>query len=119
MEKSMSKLSNFLMDSIPEKKVLIAFTAPGFSSGAANTGMIRVVLNEPEERKRSQNDIVNMVQRNLYRFPEVRAFPSQEQTISVNRRGGMPVQFVVQNNDFEKIKNVLPSFWKKHPKVLC
>jgi multidrug efflux pump len=26
----------------------------------------------------------------------------------VNRRGGQPVQFVIQNNDFEKLKSVLP-----------
>ncbi len=110
MSNSMDKLSQFVMDSIPEKQVQIAFTAPGFSSGAVNTGMIRVVLSEPKDRKRSQSDVVAMVQRNLYRFPEVRAFPSQEQTIAVNRRGGQPVQFVIQNNDFEKIKNVLPKF---------
>ena len=36
--------------------------------------------------------------------------PSQEQTISVNRRGGQPVQFVIQNNNFDKLKNVLPLF---------
>jgi multidrug efflux pump len=34
----------------------------------------------------------------------------QEQTISVNRRGGLPVQFVIQNNDFNKIAKVLPQF---------
>jgi multidrug efflux pump subunit AcrB len=42
------------------------------------------------------------------RFPEGKAFPIQEQTISVNRRGGLPVQFVVQNNNFDKLQNVLP-----------
>jgi multidrug efflux pump len=110
MSKSMDKLSQFVMDSIPEQQVQIAFTAPGFSSSSVNTGMIRVILNDPKDRNRSQNDVVQMIQRNMYRFPEIRAFPSQEQTISVNRRGGQPVQFVIQNNDFEKIKKVLPQF---------
>src|SRR5690606_31408510 len=32
------------------------------------------------------------------------------QTISVNRRGGLPVQFVIQHNDFEKLRTVLPEF---------
>jgi multidrug efflux pump len=111
MAKTMDRLSQFVMDSVPEKQVQIAFTAPGFGgAGSVNNGMIRVILNDPGERKRSQGDVVAMVQRNMYRFPEVRAFPNQEQTIAVNRRGGQPVQFVIQNNDFEKIKKVLPMF---------
>ncbi|MCG7860053.1 efflux RND transporter permease subunit, partial [Flavihumibacter sediminis] len=39
-----------------------------------------------------------------------RAFAIQEQTIQVNRRGGLPVQFVIQNVNFEKIREVLPKF---------
>ena len=34
---------------------------------------------------------------------KARAFAIEEQTISVNRRGGQPVQFVIQNNDFDKL----------------
>lgn len=51
-----------------------------------------------------------MVGRNLNRFNEGRAFAIQEQTISVNRRGGLPVQFVIQNNNFEKLREALPKF---------
>jgi multidrug efflux pump len=51
-----------------------------------------------------------MVNRNISRFPEGRAFAIEEQTIQVNRRGGQPVQFVIQNNDFDKIAAVLPKF---------
>lgn len=51
-----------------------------------------------------------MVNRNLNRFPQGRLFAIQEQTIQVNRRGGMPVQFVIQNNNFDKIQEVLPKF---------
>jgi multidrug efflux pump len=51
-----------------------------------------------------------MMNRNLPRFNEVRAFAIEEQTISTNRRGGLPVQFVIQNNNFEQIKQVLPQF---------
>jgi len=36
----------------------------------------------------------------------------QEQTISVGlgSRGALPIQFVIQNFDFEKIKKVIPEF---------
>lgn len=109
MLKSMDKLQNFLIDSIPEKSSVIAYTAPGFlGGGSVNSGFMRVRLSDPKDRDRTQNEIVNYVQKNLVRFPEIRAFPSQEQTIQVSRRAGQPVQFVIQNNNFEKIREALP-----------
>ena len=64
----------------------------------------------PNVRSRSQKEIVTMVNKNLPRFNEGRAFAIEEQTISVNRRGGQPVSFVIQNNNFEKLTQVLPGF---------
>ncbi len=111
MDKFMDKLSSFLLDSIPEKKYMVSMTAPGFTgSGSSNSGFVRVVLVNPSERKRSQQDVVNWVNKVIPRFTEGRAFAIQEQTISVNRRAGQPVQFVLQNVDPEKIKAVLPKF---------
>ncbi len=111
MDRFVDKVSNFLIDSIPEKRYMTSMTSPGFSgSGAANTGFVRVGLLNPGERQRSQQDIVNWVNKNLPRFNEGRAFAIQEQTISVNRRGGQPLQFVIQNVNSDKIKNVLPKF---------
>ncbi len=69
-----------------------------------------VNLVDPKDRVRSQQDIVNMVNRNLKKFPQGRAFASQQQTISTNRHGGQPIEFVIQNNDFDKIRKVLPEF---------
>ncbi|MBS4066727.1 MAG: efflux RND transporter permease subunit, partial [Chitinophagaceae bacterium] len=92
-------------------QVLISVTAPGFTgSGSVNTGFVRVLMVPPNERTRSQQEVVDMMSRNLPRINEVRAFAIQEQTISVNRRGGLPVQFVIQNNNFEKLQGILPKF---------
>ncbi len=111
MDNYMDKLSNFLIDSVPEKEIVISITAPGFTgSGAVNTGFLRTTLVPPSERKRSQQEIVDMVNKNISKFTEGKAVTIQEQTISVNRRGGQPVQFVLQNVNFEKIKEVLPKF---------
>ena len=111
MDKFMDKLSAFLMDSIPEKRYIVSMTAPGFSgSGSSNSGFVRVALCSPPDRKRSQQDVVNWVNKSLSRFSEGRAFAIQDQTISVNRRSGQPVQFVLQNTDAEKIKKILPQF---------
>jgi hydrophobe/amphiphile efflux-1 (HAE1) family protein len=111
MDVQVDKLTNLIMDSVPEHNVVISMTAPSFTgSGSVNTGFVRTVLTPPGQRKRSQQDIVDMVNRNLPKFNEVRAFPIQEQTISVNRRGGLPVQFVLQNNNFDQLKSILPKF---------
>jgi len=111
MDKYIDKLSQFFIDSISEAKIVMSVTSPGFmGSGASNTGFVRSIFTDPQDRNRSQQEIVDMINRNMIRFPEGRAFAIQEQTISVNRRGGLPVQFVIQNNDFDKISNVLPRF---------
>jgi multidrug efflux pump len=104
------RLTNFVMDSIPEYKTVISMTAPGFSSGASNTGFVRATLVDPQERSRSQKEIVSVINRNLPKFSQGRAVAIEEQTIQVNRRGGQPVQFVIQNNNFDKIAQVLPKF---------
>lgn len=121
MDRYISRIVNFMMDSVPENKIVLSVTAPGFAgSGAVNSGFVRVRLAEPEERKRSQQEIVQYVTKNLGRFSEGRAFPIQDQTISTGgaARFGLPVQFVVQNLDFNKIKEKLPLFLEeanKHP----
>ena len=110
MDNYMDKLGKFMLDSVPENEMVMTMTAPGFSGGSVNSGFVRVTLVNPSQRKRSQQDIVDMANKNLPKFNEGRAFSSQEQTISVNRRGGQPVQFVLQNVNFEKLKDVLPKF---------
>jgi multidrug efflux pump len=111
MDKHIDRLANLVIDSVPEKKVMVSVTAPGFTgSGSVNTGFVRVLMVPPNERTRSQQEVVDMLSRNLPKINEVRAFAIQEQTISVNRRGGLPVQFVIQNNNFEKLQSILPKF---------
>ena len=111
MDAFVQKAVKFVMDSIPEYRTALSVTAPSFSGGGAvNTGFVRVRLVDPDERTRSQQEIVDMVNRNLHLFPEGRLIVIQEETIQVNRRAGMPVQFVLQNNNFEKIREVLPKF---------
>lgn len=110
MDAYMDSLTHFIADSIPEKTMLISMTSPGWGGGSVNSGFVNVMMVDPKDRVRSQQDIVDMVNRNLKKFSQGRAFASQEQTISVNRRGGQPVQFVIQNNNFEKLKEVLPKF---------
>ncbi len=114
MESYVEKISKFTEDSVPEARIVLSVVAPSFAgSGSVNSAFVRVSLVDPKDRDRSQQQIVDMVNRNLPRFPEGRAFALQEQTISVNRRGGLPVQFVIQNNSFEKLQSALPKILEK------
>lgn len=109
MDKYVDRVSSFVLDSVPEKNLVLSVTSPGFSgTGNANTGFVRVTLTPPEDRKRSQKEIVAMVTKNLSKFNEGRSNVIEEQTIAVNRRGGQPVSFVIQNNNFEKLTAILP-----------
>lgn len=111
MDKSIDRLVNFVVDSVNEKLHVTSMTAPGFTGGGtANTGFVRVTLQDPKDRKLSQQDVVNKISKSLPRFNDVRAFAIQEQTISVNRRSGQPVQYVLQNINFDKLKAIIPRF---------
>lgn len=108
MEQYVDRVAKFAMDSIPEYKTVVSFVGGGGSFGSSNSGNVRVNLVPRDERIRSQQEIVDYVSRYLPMFSEGRAFVTQEQTIAVSRRGGQPVQFVIQNNDFEKLKAAIP-----------
>jgi len=109
MDKNVNRVTELMLDSVPERDMVLSVTSPGFTgSGNANTGFVRVTLQPPAEREKSQSEIVKMVNRNLGKFNQVRAVTIEEQTISVNRRGGQPVAFVIQNNDFNKLTQALP-----------
>ena len=109
-----------VMDSIPEADVVLSVTVPGFmGTGASNTGFVRVRLKNPEDRQRTQQQIAAQATRMSRKFTDARVFVIQDQTISSGgRRGGLPVQFVLQAPNFDKLKEVLPTFVEKaqaHP----
>ena len=104
------RLVTMVNDSIPEKRICLSFIG-GFMS--VNSGNIRIMLSEPNERKRSQQEIADYLAAKTRGITEGRIFIAQEQTISASgggMRSGMPVSYVIQNQDFEKIRQVLPQF---------
>jgi len=62
MDNFMDRLVNFVNDSIPEKRIALSVTAPGFTgSGAVNTGFVRIGLKDANERNRSQQQVADYV----------------------------------------------------------
>jgi HAE1 family hydrophobic/amphiphilic exporter-1/multidrug efflux pump len=111
MSKAGTEFGNYLIDSIPEGD--FSFLAvPGFGGSGVNSGTGRIGLIPGSERKRTQTQIANDLAKKVMRFNNLKIFPVEEQTIAVGggSRGSLPVQFVVQNLDFDKLKEVIPKF---------
>ncbi len=109
-QKLADELADYLYDSLPERTFAFSAT-PSFSGTGVNSGYGRVGLVDPPDRTRSQSEITNDLNKKLKRFNDAKIFTIEEQTIAAGSgRGGLPVQFVIQNLDFAKIKEVLPKF---------
>jgi multidrug efflux pump len=103
-----------LVDTLPERSVIVSVTAAGGGSGAVNSGFVRIAVTPPEERKRTQQEIADAVSNQLRAFPLARAYVTQEQTIGGGGRGrSLPLQYVIQAPTLDKLREVLPSFMEK------
>ncbi|WP_264530137.1 efflux RND transporter permease subunit [Flavobacterium sp. N502540] len=112
-DRFMQEISRLVDDSIPEKKVSLVITAPGFGASATNSGFIRLSLVEPDQRKRSQKDIADQLTKMTKRYPDAKTSVIQQPTIAVNRRGGLPIQYIIQAPNFEKLREKIPVFMEE------
>ena len=110
MDRFMVEMEKLINDSIPEKKVSLVITSPGFGSASVNSGRIRLALVEPEDRSRKQKEIADNLTKWTKRYPEARVSISEQPTIAVNRRGGFPIQYIIQAPNFEKLQEKVPEF---------
>ncbi len=110
METYMNELSDMTMKAIPERDGIITVTSPGFGGGSTvNTGIITIILKDRAERERGQADILEELMPKVKSLTGARTFITQEPSFG-DRRGGLPVQFVLQAPNFDKLKEVLPKF---------
>ncbi|MBV5282508.1 MAG: efflux RND transporter permease subunit [Paludibacter sp.] len=94
---------------LPQAKYTLARFGGGFNS-SANSGFVITFLSQPDERKMTQKAIYQKLTKRYDSIPDARIIASQEPTITTSSSRGLPVQFVLQNLDFEKLKTVLPKF---------
>lgn len=110
MDSFMQELSQLISDSIPEKKVSLIVTSPGFGASSVNRGFARISLVDPADRERSQADIAADLSKWTRGYTAARTSVSEQPTISMNRRGGLPVQYIIQAQNFEKLEEKIPLF---------
>jgi multidrug efflux pump len=110
MDRYMQELDKLVYDSVPENKISLVMTSPSFGSGSVNNGRVRMTLADPGERTRSQDQIANELTKWTKQYDGIKTSVSQRPTISVNRRGGLPVQYIIQAQNFDKLREKVPAF---------
>lgn len=110
MDRFMNEFTDLINDSVPEKKVNLIITSPGWGSSSVNSGRAIITLVDPEDRERSQAEIAEDLTTWTRQYTDARVSISQSPTISVGRRGGMPIQYIIQAQNFEKLEEKIPPF---------
>jgi len=106
-KKIIDRIAAISSDKFPEAKYTLARYGTGSST---NSGFVISFLTDPSERKTTQQDIYKKLSKFYDSIPEARVIASQEPTITTSSSRGLPVQFVLQNLDFDKIHKILPKF---------
>lgn len=114
MDRVIDEMTSEMAKIIPEEERvgLMAFTSPGFGSSSSNSGFIRVTLTDAKERERTQQEIFSDVNNFLKTQTAVRSFAVQEPSIG-DRRAGLPIQYVIQAQSIEKLKDIIPTFMER------
>ncbi len=110
MDAYMAEATRLVADSVGGNNLssVFAVTSPSFGGGS-NAGIARVLLVEADQRPKTQDDIAKGLSAGVKRLSAARTSVSQDQSIG-SGGGGLPVQFVVQNQDFDKLREAVPRF---------
>ena len=98
-------LANSVAELVPESESVTMMIRGG-------GGNVRLVLVKPDQRERSQQEITDRLSSELRTKTKAIARASQQSTFG-GRRGGLPVMYVLQATDIEKLRKVLPEFMAK------
>ena len=95
-----------IVDSIaPEKQSIMTRSWEG-------GGSLNLILSDIKERERSQMEIAETLSKEVRKETLARAFVQQQSTFG-GRRGGMPIQYVLQAPTLDKLQEFLPTFMQK------
>ena len=114
MDQVITDLNSQLQKELPASELasITSMTSPGWGTANTNSGFVRLFLTDASERSRTQQEIFTQVNASLKGVTAVRAFAQQPASIG-DRRGGLPVQYVIQAPTLEKLKEVIPPFLEK------
>lgn len=100
-----NRISHIVDSLVPEKESNMTIIFGTF-------GMVRLTLPDMTERERSQMDIADEISKAVRPETAARAFVQQQSTFG-GRRGGMPLQYVLQAPSIDKLEEFIPPFMAK------
>ncbi|MFA5713242.1 MAG: efflux RND transporter permease subunit [Bacteroidales bacterium] len=98
-------LFNLIENEVPEKDKGLQM----IGSWGNNRANFQVALVDPLQRSRTQQQIADDLTPKVARLTGARSFVNQQQTFG-GRRGGMPIQYVIQANHIDSLRRILPHF---------
>ncbi len=90
---------------VPEKEAISSMVFGGWSN-------VRITLKNPSEREASQQEIADRLSVALRDKTRAVAFVNQQSTFG-GRRSGRPVQYVLQAQSIDRLREVIPLFMEK------
>ncbi len=108
MSRYADELGAYLEQEVPEQDRIIQM----IGGGNTNRANVNLWLQEPEKRSRTQQGIADDLALKVRRFTGARTMVSQQQTFG-GRRGGLPVEYVIQAKNLDDLKRVLPRFMEE------
>ena len=78
----------------------------------AGSGSLQITLKDLDKRSYSQMDVASKLTKAVQSKTDARAFVQQQSTFG-GRRSRMPVQYVLQASEMDKLEKVLPEFMKR------
>ena len=97
---------NHLVDS------LIPDAAAVSARVSRSNGNVRITLKDIKDRSYTQMDMAEKLSKAIRSKTKARSFVQQQSSFG-GRRGGMPVQYVLQTTSMSKLEKVLPEFLEK------
>ena len=101
----MDQIAPVVKEQVPESDNIMMMVG----MGSVNSANMRVRLVDQKDRKRSQQEIAAALSPVLRQYTGAQTIVSQQQTFGA-RRGGLPVQYVIQAKNLNDLKRVIPDF---------
>ena len=118
MDDYVDQMIDAVTSNVPELVAMNTVTSPGFgASSSVNSAFSFMRLQDRNERDRSQQEIADQITGLMKNLSGAQTFVSQPQSIG-GRRGGLPVQFVLQAQNLGQLEEVIPTFLREansHP----
>ena len=105
MTSYMQTLYPVVLEQVPESDNIMMMVG----MGSVNSANMRVRLVDQHDRKRTQQEIAAALSPVLRQYTGAQTIVSQQQSFG-SRRGGLPVQYVIQAKNLNDLKRSIPDF---------